>query len=308
MLATRVRKVGKGRGKRWGRRAMYTGDRVRNERRKKDARGRWKRTARSRRSDKDRRHGSKSERGRKKGRRGERRGRKIVRDRMEKKEREREQKKIRSTCILFVTRLPEARNEGDSSGEEGATEVGLGSFHTKARIYDKGDPLTPWHLASKLTLLPTRVLRRRVFPSPWRTGIKLRWEGEGIRTLGARKGEGRRVPSSRRQARCKRKTRRLATFNESEWILRFRKGNKRVERVSTYRPSVIYSRGRGNARKVYRGREQIAHNTCVSRSWLYRVPLDVYPRCVYGRVRGLYTRSGVREAFLIAPVRLFVGT
>lgn len=67
MLATRVRKVGKGRGKRWGRRAMYTGDRVRNERRKKDARGRWKRTARSRRSDKDRRHGSKSERGRKKG-------------------------------------------------------------------------------------------------------------------------------------------------------------------------------------------------------------------------------------------------
>lgn len=75
--------------------------------------------------------------------------------RMEEKEREREQKKIRSTCILFVTRLPEARNEGDSSGEEGATEVGLGSFHTKARIYDKGDPLTPWHLASKLTLLPT---------------------------------------------------------------------------------------------------------------------------------------------------------
>lgn len=78
-------------------------------------------------------------------------------DRMEEKEREkeREQKKIPSTCILFVTRLPEARSEGDSSGEEGATEVGLGSFHTKARIYDKGDPLTPWHLASKLTLLPT---------------------------------------------------------------------------------------------------------------------------------------------------------
>lgn len=71
------------------------------------------------------------------------------------KEKEREQKKIRSTCILFVTRLPEARSEGDSSGEEGATEVGLGSFHTKARIYDKGGPLTPWHLASKLTLLPT---------------------------------------------------------------------------------------------------------------------------------------------------------
>lgn len=76
--------------------------------------------------------------------------------RMEEKERERERaKKIPSTCILFVTRLPEARSEGDSSGEEGATEVGLGSFHTKARIYDKGDPLTPWHLASKLTLLPT---------------------------------------------------------------------------------------------------------------------------------------------------------
>lgn len=72
------------------------------------------------------------------------------------RERERERaKKIPSTCILFVTRLPEARSEGDSSGEEGATEVGLGSFHTKARIYDKGDPLTPWHLASKLTLLPT---------------------------------------------------------------------------------------------------------------------------------------------------------
>ena len=158
MLATRVRKVGKGRGKRWGRRAMYTGDRVRNEWRKKDARGRWKRTARSRRSDKDRRHGSKSERGRKKGEEArEEEEKSCAREgrRKREREREREQKKIRSTCILFVTRLPEARNEGDSSGEEGATEVGLGSFHTKARIYDKGDPLTPWHLASKLTLLPT---------------------------------------------------------------------------------------------------------------------------------------------------------
>lgn len=129
-----------------------------------------------------------------------------------------------------------------------------------------------------------------MFPSPWRMGIKLRWEGEGIRTLGARKGERRRVPSSRRQARCKRKTRRLATFNESEWILRFRKGNKRVERVSTYRPSVIYSRGRGNARKVYRGREQIAHNTCVSRSWLYREPVVRLSMCIRPRAWIIYTQ------------------
>lgn len=123
--------------------------------------------------------GVKSERQKKKG--GEEvkeKGRKIVCTR-EGWRRERERKKIPSTCILFVTRLPEARSEGDSSGEEGATEVGLGSFHTKARIYDKGGPLTPWHLASKLTLLPTRVLRRRVFPSPWRAEIKLRWKRRG---------------------------------------------------------------------------------------------------------------------------------
>lgn len=56
---------------------------------------------------------------------------------------------------------------------------------------------------------------------------KTTMEREGIRT---REGEGRRVPSSQRQARCKRKTRRLATFNESEWNLRFRKGKKRIGR------------------------------------------------------------------------------
>lgn len=161
---------------------VYGRSQVSNEWRKKDARERWKRTGSSgSRSDKDRRRGSKVRTAKKKG--GEEvkeKGRKIVctrEGRMEKRERER--KKIPSTCILFVTRLPEARSEGDSSGEEGATEVGLGSFHTKARIYDKGGPLTPWHLASKLTLLPTRVLRRRVFPSPWRAEIKLRWKGRG---------------------------------------------------------------------------------------------------------------------------------
>lgn len=40
---------------------VYERSRKKIEWRKKDARGRWKRTARSRRSDKDQRHGSKSE-------------------------------------------------------------------------------------------------------------------------------------------------------------------------------------------------------------------------------------------------------
>lgn len=41
------------------------------------------------------------------------------------------------------------------AGRRGPKEASLGSFHTKARIYDKGGPLTPWHLPSKLTLPPT---------------------------------------------------------------------------------------------------------------------------------------------------------
>lgn len=113
-------------------------------------------TARSRRSDKDQRHGSKSEREKKGEEAKEKEEKSCAREGRMERERERAKKKSEVPVpILFVTRLPEARSEGDSSGEEGATEVGLGSFHTKARIYDKGGPLTPWHLASKLTLLPT---------------------------------------------------------------------------------------------------------------------------------------------------------
>lgn len=123
---------------------------------------------------------------------------------------------------------------------------------------------------------------------------KTTMEREGIRT---REGEGRRVPSSQRQARCKRKTRRLATFNESEWNLRFRKGKKRIGRGTRVNLS---------SRNLFAGKRKRAKG--LSRSSKSRIILTYLdlrcsplyasrciPPSVYGRVRGLYTRSGVRR-------------
>lgn len=78
---------------------------------KKGCRSKVKENSRSR-SNKEQRHRSKSEREKKMEKRKKNHAREKVGWSAGKK-----RCKVRSTCILFVTRLPEARSEGDSPGE-----------------------------------------------------------------------------------------------------------------------------------------------------------------------------------------------
>lgn len=179
---------------------MYTGATEGSRQWKKDARARWKRTVgRGATKSSDTgvsQNGKKEMEKRKKNHAQEKVGWSAG-----------EKKDVRSevpvSCLLQDSQRHEAK--GTPLAKERATEVGLGSFHTKARIYDKGGPLTPWHLASKLTLLPTWGPRRRVFPSPPPERDKRTYDGKGWETT-PKTGLGgwgkKRVPESRRQARC----------------------------------------------------------------------------------------------------------
>lgn len=117
---------------------------------KKGCPSKVKENSRSR-SNKEQRHRSKSEREKKMEKRKKNHaGEKVGWSAGEKKD---VRSEVPVSCLLQGSQRHEAK--GTPLAKERATEVGLGSFHTKARIYDKGGPLTPWHLASKLTLLPT---------------------------------------------------------------------------------------------------------------------------------------------------------
>lgn len=117
---------------------------------KKGCPSKVKENSRSR-SNKEQRHRSKSEREKRDGKKEEK---SCTREgRMECRGKKDVRSEVPVSCLLQDSQRHEAK--GTPLAKERATEVGLGSFHTKARIYDKGGPLTPWHLASKLTLLPT---------------------------------------------------------------------------------------------------------------------------------------------------------